>query len=217
MSAANNSLEQNIAVGVAAQEIVQDSASVGTALKTISMRIRAMDEETESYDATLESIKGNVNELTGVSVMSDSNNYKSTYDVLKDIANVWDTLTDKQRAGTLEELFGKRQANIGSAIIKNFSQAEAAMDKMANSAGSADAEFEKAQQGISFKLNALKETGVGIFQNILDSDAIKTGVDLLTNLLGVIQDLTSALGGLGTIGAIGGGILGAKGLGWANV
>lgn len=41
MAAANNTLEQNIALGVAGNEIVQDSASVGTALKTISMRIRA--------------------------------------------------------------------------------------------------------------------------------------------------------------------------------
>ena len=44
--------------------------------------------------------------------MQDADTYKSTYDVLKDIAKVWDKLTDKQRAGTLENLFGKRQANV---------------------------------------------------------------------------------------------------------
>ena len=68
-----------------------------------------MDEETQTYDATLESVKGNIHELTGVSIMQDADTYKSTYDVLKDIAKVWDKLTDKQRAGTLENLFGKRQ------------------------------------------------------------------------------------------------------------
>lgn len=93
-------------------EIVQDSASVGTALKTISMRIRAMDEDTQAYDATLESIKGDIYDLTGVSIMQDADTYKSTYDVLKDISEVWDKLTDKERAGTLEALFGKRQANV---------------------------------------------------------------------------------------------------------
>jgi hypothetical protein len=83
-----------------------------TALKTISMRIRAMDEDTQAYDATLESIKGDIYDLTGVSVMQDADTYKSTYDVLKDISEVWDKLTDKERAGTLEALFGKRQANV---------------------------------------------------------------------------------------------------------
>ena len=76
------------------------------------MRIRAMDEETQTYDATLESVTGNIHELTGVSIMQDADTYKSTYDVLKDISEVWDKLTDKERAGTLEALFGKRQANV---------------------------------------------------------------------------------------------------------
>lgn len=136
-----------------------------------------MDEDTQAYDATLESIKGDIYDLTGVSVMQDADTYKSTYDVLKDISEVWDKLTDKERAGTLEALFGKRQANIGSAIIQNFSQAEKAVDMMGDSAGSAEQEFAKAQEGISYKLNALKETSVGIWQNLIDSDAIKTGVD----------------------------------------
>lgn len=163
-----------------------------------------MDEDTQAYDATLESIKGNIYDLTGVSIMQDADTYKSTYDVLKDIAKVWDKLTDKQRAGTLENLFGKRQANIGSAIIQNFSQAEKAVDMMANSAGSAEQEFAKAQEGISYKLNALKETSVGIWQNLIDSDAIKTGVDTLTGLLGILDKLTSALGTIGTISVAGG-------------
>lgn len=163
-----------------------------------------MDEETQTYDATLESVKGNIHELTGVSIMQDADTYKSTYDVLKDIAKVWDKLTDKQRAGTLENLFGKRQANIGSAIIQNFSQAEKAVDMMGDSAGSAEQEFAKAQEGISYKLNALKETSVGIWQNLIDSDAIKTGVDTLTGLLGILDKLTSALGTIGTISIAGG-------------
>lgn len=38
MREANNSLAQTIALGVGAQEIQQDAARVGTALRTISMR-----------------------------------------------------------------------------------------------------------------------------------------------------------------------------------
>lgn len=71
-----------------------------------------MDEDTQTYDATLESIKGDIYDLTGVSVMQDADTYKSTYDVLKDISEVWNKLTDKKRAETLEALFGKRQANV---------------------------------------------------------------------------------------------------------
>lgn len=40
MAEANNTLEETIALGTAATEITRDAASVGTALKTLSMRIR---------------------------------------------------------------------------------------------------------------------------------------------------------------------------------
>ena len=44
-------------------EIAQDASSVGNALKTISMRIRAMDEETGEFDDTLQTISGDIYEF----------------------------------------------------------------------------------------------------------------------------------------------------------
>ena len=40
MKEANNTLEETVALGTAATEITRDAASVGNALKTVSMRIR---------------------------------------------------------------------------------------------------------------------------------------------------------------------------------
>ena len=113
LAAGNNTLDQNIALGAAAQEIVQDDAKVGNALKTISMNIRSLDEETGSYDETLESIKDTIYGITGVSAFTDSTKqtYKSTYDYLKDISEVWDELSDKQQSTIASELFGKFQAS----------------------------------------------------------------------------------------------------------
>ena len=74
---------------------------------------------------------------------------------------------------------------------------------MSESAGSAEQEFAKAQEGISYKLNALKETSVGVWQNLIDSDAIKIGVDTLTGLLGILDKLTGTLGTVGTFSIAG--------------
>ena len=182
------------------------------------MRIRGLDEETEQYDATLESVKGVISEVTGKSIFTDETKtqYKSTYEILKDISEVWDNLTDDKKAPLAENLFGKNRANVGIALLDNFDQAEAAMKTMSESAGSADREFEKAKNGISFKLNALKETSVGVWQNLIDSDAVKLSVDSLTSLLSILDKLTETLGGLGSLslaGAIG---MAVKGKGWVN-
>ena len=64
------------------------------------MRIRGMNEDTQELDDTLKTIKGDVYELTGgkVSIMESADSYKSTYQILKEISQVWDELSDKNQA-----------------------------------------------------------------------------------------------------------------------
>lgn len=201
MKAANNSFEQTLALITAGTEITQDASRVGNGLRTISMRIRGLDEETGEFDETLGNVKNDISELTHgkVSIMEDENTYKSTYEILKRISEIWDELSDKEQAGLLEKLFGKTRAQIGAAILSNFDAAEDAMTKMEQSAGNADKEMSIIMDSIDFKLNALKETATGMWQAILDRDAIKGGVDFLTKALGVIADLVDKIGLLPTI------------------
>nr|DAL71906.1 MAG TPA: minor tail protein [Caudoviricetes sp.] len=217
MAAANNTFEQTVALATAATEITRDSSQVGNALKTISMRLRGYDEETETYSDDLKEITGDIANLTkvasnnnqGISLFEadDPNTYRSTYDILKDIADIWNEISDKNQAQLLEKLFGKQRAQVGAALISNFKQAENAMDAMAGSAGSASKELERAQDSIVFKLNALKETWVGVAQNLYDTRTIKNVIDLLTDMSGVIQTITKSLGTLGTVSA---GVLGVQ-------
>lgn len=48
---------------------------------------------------------------------------------------------------------------------------------------------------------------------LIDSDAIKLGIDLVTDLLGLVTDIIDKRGTLTTLGTVGGAILGAKNLG----
>lgn len=217
MAAANSTFEQTVALATAATEITRDASQVGNALKTISMRIRGYDEETETFSDDLKTITGDIADLTkvasnnkqGVSLFEadDPNTYRAPYEILKDIADIWDEISDKNQAKLLEKLFGKQRAQVGAAIISNFKQAEKAMDAMAGSAGSASKELERAQDSIVFKLNALKETWVGVAQNLYDTRTIKNVVDALTGISGVIQTITKSLGTLGTVSA---GVLGVQ-------
>lgn len=69
---------------------------------------------------------------------------------------------------------------------------------MANSAGNAEAEMSVIADSIEYKTNRLKETAVGIAQDIFQRDSTKQMVDNLTSLLEVINSLTKSVGGLGT-------------------
>lgn len=159
-----------------------------------------MNEDTEELDDTLKTIKGDVYELTNnkVSIMEDEDTYKSTYQILKEISQVWDELSDKNQAQLLDKLFGKTRAQIGAAVISNFSQAEKAITTMKNSAGSANEEMGIITDSLSYKLNALKETITGIWQNLIDRGSVGKVIDLFTGVLNVVDLLTKHLGLLGT-------------------
>lgn len=166
MAAANNTFEETVALATAAIEITRDAATVGNGLKTLSMRIRGYDEETEEYSADVSELTGTIADLTkvasnnnrGISLFEadDPETYRSTYDILSDIADIWDELTDKNRANLLEALFGKRQAQIGAAILSNFDQARSAIVKMEESAGSAGREMDKITQSLDY-INSLTD------------------------------------------------------------
>lgn len=210
MAAANTSYEETMALIVGSNEIVQNAESVGNALKTISMRIRGYDEETEEYSEDLSNITGEIADLTkvgsndfhGVSLFTDETRqtYRSIYDILHDISEIWDELTDKNRATLLETLFGKMRANVGAALISNFDAAEAAMGKMEESAGSAEREMENIFNSLEYKINALKETWTGIGQNLFQRGDIAGVVQALQAVSNIIDVLTDKLGLFGTIG-----------------
>ena len=169
------------------------------------MRIRGMNEETGEFDGTLQTLSGDVYDLTNgkVSIMLDPETYKSPYKILQDISKIWNELTDVQQAQLSEKLFGKNRANIGVAILSNFQQAEAAMESMQNSAGAADKEMEIITNSLSYKLNALRETGTGIWQNLIPREGLGGVVSDLTTLLGVIEKFTDKVGLLGTVLSVG--------------
>ena len=183
------------------------------------MRIRGYDEETESFTNDVEVLNGKIADLTktaaipgGISLFTDEakTQYKSTYQLLEEISKIYNDLDDKSQAQLLEALAGKRQGQIVAATIKNFDAAKKAMDNMANSAGDADREMDTIKQSLEYKLNALKETGVGIAQNLFQRDDMKTIVDGLTGFLEVIDKITDSLGLFKTTLLTGGLITGIK-------
>lgn len=179
------------------------------ALKTISLRLRSYDEETQEYSEDIAKLTGEIADLTktksnnygGISIFTNDakTEYRSTYDILKDISNIWDELNDKNQADLLETLFGKHRAQVGAAILKNFESASSAIDTMKNSAGSAEAEMNNIYQSIEYRLNALRETWVGVAQSLFQSDDIKNVVAVLQTFSDVIAFATENLGLFGSV------------------
>ena len=86
-------------------------------------------------------------------------------------------------------------------------------EEATNANGNALENNQKWVDSFSGHLQSLENTAKSAWINILDSETIKGGVDVLNSLLKVVVGLVDTFGLLPTVAAIGGGILGGKNIG----
>lgn len=212
LEAGGNTIEESIALIAAGNAAVQDASAVGTTLKTVSMRIRSSTAELEAMGETVDDLvksssdlRNEIMALSGVDIMLDENTYKSTYQILNEIAKVWDRLNDVQQATLLEDLAGKRNANVVKSVITNLQDLEGAYESASNATGTLAAANEVYMDSIEAKTKVLQASFESLAVNTFDSGLVKGIVDA-TNALVVFLDKTnlvqSALIGLAVGGAI---------------
>lgn len=198
MAEAGNTIDESIGLITAANSVVQNPEAVGTAMKTLSLRIRGAKVELEDAGEDVDGMANSISELqkkllalTGgkVNIMLDEKTFKNTTEILREMSTVWDDMTDVNRASALELLGGKRQANVLAAVIKNFDLVEDAIKTSSDAAGSAERENEKYLNSIQGKVDQFNNAAQTMWMNFISSDAIKFVVDLGTNLVKIADDL----------------------------
>ena len=139
-----------------------------------------MGESTEGMAEIVSELQGKLLSLTGGKVnilQADGQTYKSTYQILKELSEVYDSLSDVSQANILELIGGKRNSNVTAAILRGFDVAEQSLETSMNSAGSALEENEKYLDSIQGKTARLQATFQELSKNVLDSGLVKFFVD----------------------------------------
>ena len=195
LASANNDMESSIALVAAANRVVQDESEVGAALRTISLRLRGtsvseLEELGESTEGAVESVsklQSKLLGLTGVNILNDDNSYKSTYEILLAISEVYSTLDDQSKAATLELIAGKNRSNVASALLTNTKDLKAAYEAASSSSGSAAKELDTYLSSIQGKIDQFNNAVQSMWSNTLDSGVIKAIVDFATGLIKIVD------------------------------
>lgn len=216
LSAAGNSFEESVSLISAANSVLQDPDTVGTTLKTISMYLRASKTDAEAFGVSVDDMASSVSELrselkslTGVDIMKDAagTEFKSTYQILKEISAVWDKLTDVSKANVTEMLGGKRNSNAVLSVIEQFSIAEKSMEDAANSSNSAMTEQERMMDSIEGRLKQLNASFEKFSNDVMSSDLIKFFVTLATKIVDAADGMVNIAGSIPAITAAISGVL----------
>lgn len=207
----NVTFEKSAALLAAANASVQDASTVGTALKTVSARIRKsvseleeLGEDTSDLADGFSKYADEIKALTNVDIMLDKEAgiFKDLYDIFDEISNVWDKLSDTQQARVAEIFGGTRQLQVISSIIGNWGDAESALETASNAAGTAVKANDVYMESAAAHINQLKEAWQKLSYDLISTDVIKTVVDTgktLLNILGSVIKIVDTLGGLPTL------------------
>jgi len=218
--------EMTAAVGTMIASTQQGGDVAGRAFKAILMNLQqvkgVVDEETgEIIDEDQLSKYEKAAENLGVSLKEVKDGYlalRNPMEILKELSTAYNSLQpdDSRRADLISAIGGKQRGNQLDALLKNWSKYEKMLNVYSEGSGSAFEEAMKSANNWEGSLNKLSNTITEIVDNFVEADTVIGGLNLFNGLLQGINGVTKALGDLGTIGAIGGGILGAKSLGQRN-
>ena len=180
----------------------QAPESVGTALKTIYARMgdieAGVDTETTlgNYTAEMEAMGFNVLDMNG--------NLRDMGEVIEEIGGKWSTMSREQQIALSQTMAGTRQYNNLLSLFDNWDMYTEALETSANAAGTLQKQQDIYMESTEAHLKELKTSLESVYGNLIDTDELNVGIDLLTDLAKVVDNFISSFGGgLSSIAGIG--------------
>ena len=178
LAAAGNSFDKSVALLAAANTTLQDANKASTGLRTITARIRKTDSELNDLgEAMTESAYEElVGALTKYNVaLRDANGeYRDTYDIMSDIAAVWNNMSSSEQAALAELAAGNRQQTVFYSIIKNFDDvAAASLEAMSDAPGAMKDAYAEWMDSVTAHIETFKAAFEGLASDVMSSDLMK--------------------------------------------
>lgn len=177
--------------------------TAGTALKTVIARfaeVKKLISQGEATGTDEEGTEISVNKIeealktAGVALRDTTGQMRDLDDVFIELASRWDSLDTMQQRYIATQAAGSRQQSRFLAMMNDYEGLQETLGYAMDSAGASQEQFNKTLDSLQSKLNNLSNAWTEFTTGILNQDVIKFGVDALTQILNLINDITGALG-----------------------
>ena len=186
-------------------ETTRESAeTAGTALKTVVARfsevkklvdegsLRGTDEEGQTIDVNR---VGAALRTAGIDLNKYFLGEVGLDDIFMELASKWDTLTSVQQRYIATQAAGSRQQSRFIALMQDYARTQELVGKAYNANGASARQFAKTQESLESKLNRLKNAWNEFLMGLTNNEMVKGFVDILTNLLNLLNKITSGFDG----------------------
>ncbi len=193
---AGMSAEETLAALGTITAVTQESGTkAATALRALILNIEGqigtfVDDTGEEFEVTEESVKSMQGlmekyaqaELDAAKASGELINPMTAIKaIFEGMAN--SDLNDQELFQLLSGMGGKLRTNQLTALVKNYELFDEMLGRIANSAGTADKEIELMMSSWERKTQVLKNSWAEFVSNVVDTDLIKGGLDLLTDIV----------------------------------
>lgn len=181
-------------------ETTRESAeTAGTAMKTVIARFQELKKDpAEIGEVDGEIVDANKIETAlrsvGVALRDSSGQFRELDEVFLELSSKWSDLDTNTQRYIATIAAGSRQQSRFIAMMSDYSRTQELVTAANTSAGASNEQFEKTMDSLESKLAELKNAWDSFTMGIMDSDILKTGIDLLTGLITAINNITDAFG-----------------------
>lgn len=175
-----------------------------TGTKSAKETLEELGEDTDAMLTTQSKLRDTIKEATAVAsnnfkgfdILDDNGNYKSTYEIMLGIADIYDEIleADKQFGRNnanllLESVAGKTRANIAASIFQNPQLLKDAYKSSQEAENSAMEENEKYMDSINGHIAQLQNAYQQLWANSMNRDTVNYFIDLGKSILQVVDNV----------------------------
>ena len=182
-------------IGAVSSNTRLSAEMIGTAFRSMLVRMQqvkagAIDETGLSLN-NVEKVLSNVN----ISLRDSKDSFRDMEDVIADVANVWDTLTDVQKAQISNAIAGQRQAQIFSSLMQNWGDVTKYVAAETESLNLAEKNYAIYLESIEAKQNEVRASWEKLVSGTATAEFVGSFYEGASNVLEFID----AIGGIPTV------------------
>ena len=167
--------------------------SIGTALKTVYARMSDIEAGLDT-ETTLGEYTAQMAEM-GINVLDTKGNLRDMGDVVEEIGDNWNNLNRNQQTSLAQTIAGTRQYSRMMALFDNWDMYQESKNVSESSAGELQKQQDIYLNSLEAHINKLTAESEELYQTLMDPEGLKPLVDVLTQIVGLVENVVQGLGG----------------------
>ena len=183
----------------------QSADTVGTGLRTLFSRLQSLSLGETLEDGVNLTKYSKALQTVGVEALDAQGNLRQMDDILADLGEKWQNLTDAQKTALAQTVGGVRQYTTLMALMDNFDFFKENQEVAKNAEGTLERQQQIYEKSWAAAAKRVRASAESIYSNLIDDSFFTKLTDNFAKFLDIVNNVITGLGGMkGILSSLGG-------------